>query len=145
MSRAGPDTVNIETKPICDVTSFLIPRENQIWISSIRILLNIDYYSLLSIGFIYSVIAAARYCTASFVRIFLICRVHQALITRTVALTSDSIMSYFTLKAQLFYCVYAHYLFQPERVLHRERSNNNKHRNEVWLTHTKGVSCPWTD
>ena len=39
-SRAGPDTVNIENKPICDVTSFFIPRENQIWISSIRIVLS---------------------------------------------------------------------------------------------------------
>ena len=30
MSRTGPNTLNIETKPLCDATSFFIPRENQI-------------------------------------------------------------------------------------------------------------------
>ena len=134
MSRAGPDTDNIETKKsVTSLRSYSSRKPNLSFIyqNCAFCLLNIDYYSLLSIGIIYSLITAARYCTASFVRLFLICRLQQALITRTVALTSDCIMSYFMLKAQLYYCVYAHYLFQPERVLHREHSKNNNHRNEV--------------
>ena len=30
ITRTGPFTLKIETKPLCDVTSFFIPRENQI-------------------------------------------------------------------------------------------------------------------